>query len=450
MHKCSRKKTQLYLLSVFFAFFVLSFILIHDDASTKPGDDGGRRLILKPSFPTFTTTNASTHKTEKWVVGELPSGASDWSKATKACAHTQSYNGRPSSRVKYHWGKESRSNECNAFSGRWVYDNYSYPLYDEAGCPYMSDQLACRKHGRPDRDYQKWRWQPRGCDLKRWNATEMLEKLRGKRLMFVGDSLNRGQWISMVCLVQSVIPSGKKLMTPNSALTKFIAKEYNASIEFYWAPLIVESNSDDPINHRLSDRIIRPDSLLRHASEWAKADILVFNSYLWWRSGPKIKLLWSYSGGVCEEADGKEAMKLALETWADWIESSVNPLKHRVFFVTMSPTHLWSQEWNPGSDGNCFQEKAPIEMEGHWGNGSDLNAMQMVDEIMARLGPIVTVLNITQLSEYRKDGHPSIYRKFWETLSQQQLANPVSYADCIHWCLPGVPDVWNELLFNSL
>lgn len=42
--------------------------------------------------------------------------------------------------------------------------------------------------------------------------------------MFVGDSLNRGQWISMVCLLQSVIPANKKSMTPNAQLTIFRAE----------------------------------------------------------------------------------------------------------------------------------------------------------------------------------------------------------------------------------
>lgn len=57
--------------------------------------------------------------------------------------------------------------ECNLFSGQWVFDNVSYPLYKEKECTYMSDQLACEKFGRRDLSYQQWRWQPHGCDLPR-------------------------------------------------------------------------------------------------------------------------------------------------------------------------------------------------------------------------------------------------------------------------------------------
>ncbi|WVZ17538.1 hypothetical protein V8G54_010520 [Vigna mungo] len=264
-----------------------------------------------------------------------------------------------------------RPESCDVFSGKWVFDNVSHPLYNESDCPYMSDQLACHKHGRSDLGYQYWRWQPHNCNLKRWNVKEMWEKLRDKRLMFVGDSLNRGQWISMVCLLQSVIPADKRSMSPNAHLTIFRAEDYNATVEFLWAPLLVESNSDDPVNHRLDERIIRPDTVLRHASLWENADILVFNTYLWWRQGPvkllsvsihqctscflrKIFLLCSNvsciffycrwtteENGACEELDGRGAMELAMGAWAEWVSSKVDPLKKRVFFVTMSPTHLW-------------------------------------------------------------------------------------------------------------
>lgn len=59
------------------------------------------------------------------------------------------------------------SGGCNLFSGKWVFDNKSYPLYKERQCTFMSDQLACEKFGRKDLNYQFWRWQPHQCDLPR-------------------------------------------------------------------------------------------------------------------------------------------------------------------------------------------------------------------------------------------------------------------------------------------
>ncbi|CAN1293681.1 Protein trichome birefringence [Linum perenne] len=50
----------------------------------------------------------------------------------------------------------------------------------------------------------------------------------------------------------------------------------------------------------------------------------------------------------------------------------------------------------------------------------------------------VRLLNVTRLTNFRKDGHPSVYRK-----------NRIT-RDCSHWCLPGVPDAWNELIYANL
>ncbi|PKI51439.1 hypothetical protein CRG98_028150 [Punica granatum] len=41
----------------------------------------------------------------------------------------------------------------------------------------------------------------------RFNATALLERLRNKGMVFVGDSIQRGQWVSIVCLVEAAIPS---------------------------------------------------------------------------------------------------------------------------------------------------------------------------------------------------------------------------------------------------
>ena len=61
---------------------------------------------------------------------------------------------------------ESNS-KCDMFSGRWVFDNKSYPLYGEKQCTFMSDQLACEKFGRQDLSFRNWRWQPHHCDIPR-------------------------------------------------------------------------------------------------------------------------------------------------------------------------------------------------------------------------------------------------------------------------------------------
>ncbi|MBA0760744.1 hypothetical protein Gotri_023468 [Gossypium trilobum] len=334
------------------------------------------------------------------------------------------------------------SSSCNLFAGKWVFDNRSYPLYKEKECTFMSDQLACEKFGRKDLNYQFWRWQPHQCDLPRFNATALLEKLRNKRLVYVGDSLNRNQWVSMVCLVDSVISPTFKSMHNNGSINIFKAIEYNATIEFYWSPLLVESNSDDPISHRVPDRIVRVQAIEKHARHWTDADYLVFNTYLWWRRR-QMKVLWgsfeSPEDGVYKAVKLPRVYEMALQTWAQWLEVHVDRNKTQL-----------ANKWGGIKGENCYSETEPVTEEGYVGDGASPRMMHVVDSVLGELktrGLNVQMINITQLSDYRKDGHPSIYRKHWETITEEQLLNPKNYSDCIHWCLPGVPDVWNELLY---
>lgn len=52
------------------------------------------------------------------------------------------------------------------------------------------------------------------------------------------------------------------------------------------------------------------------------------------------------------------------------------------------------------------------------------------------------VLNVTRMTAQRKDGHSSIYY-----MGPNANPAPPHRQDCSHWCLPGVPDTWNELLY---
>ncbi|CAL5196813.1 unnamed protein product [Lathyrus oleraceus] len=339
--------------------------------------------------------------------------------------------------------------ECNVFEGTWVWDNVSHPLYEEESCPYLVKQTTCKKNGRPESFYKNWKWQPHGCNLPRFDPLKLLHVLRNKRIMFIGDSLQRGQFESMICLVQSVIPEGKKSLKRIPPRKIFKSEDFNVSIEYYWAPFLVESISDHATNHTVHKRMVMLDSIAKHGKHWQGVDFLVFESYVWWMHSPFLNATYRPPYQV-QEYNVTTAYKLALKTWANWLESNIQPFIQNVFFMSMSPTHLWSWEWNPGSDENCFNESYPIQGS-YWGTGSNLEIMKILHDSLQKLKIDVTLLNITQLSEYRKDAHTSVYgERKGKLLTKEQRANPKSFADCIHWCLPGVPDTWNEILYAYL
>lgn len=170
-------------------------------------------------------------------------------------------------------------------------------------------------------------------------------------------------------------------------------------------------------------------------------------------SGSRIKSLWgSFSNGFegYEEFDTPVAYKLALKTWANWVDSTINPNKTRVFFTTMSPTHTRSQDWGNMKDEKCFNETKPVRKKKHWGTGSDKRIMSVVAKVVKKMKVPVTFINVTQISEYRIDGHSSVYTENGgKLLSEEERTNPQN-ADCIHWCLPGVPDTWNQIFLAML
>lgn len=102
---------------------------------------------------------------------------------------------------------------------------------------------------------------------------------------------------------------------------------------------------------------------------------------------------------------------------------------NRIVFATRG------KEWNQPKK-NCHGELEPLS--GSIYPAGAPPATTVVNRVLSTMKKPVYLLDITTLSQLRKDCHPSAY-------SGEHSGN-----DCSHWCLPGLPDTWNQLLYAAL
>ncbi|CAH8356757.1 unnamed protein product [Eruca vesicaria subsp. sativa] len=136
-----------------------------------------------------------------------------------------------------------------------------------------------------------------------------------------------------------------------------------------------------------------------------------------------------------------EGFEKSLKTWKSWVIERLDPESSYIFFRSLSSVHFRKGAWNLG--GFCDAETEPeIDMEKMEPDPVHNNYISKVIQEMRSEHSKVKFMNITYLTEFRKDGHPSKYRGPDVPEDAPQ--------DCSHWCLPGVPDTWNEILYAQL
>ncbi|KAH7571565.1 hypothetical protein JRO89_XS04G0080100 [Xanthoceras sorbifolium] len=242
----------------------------------------------------------------------------------------------------------------------------------------------------------------------------------------IGDKISSiaDQDLASLCVV---VAMGALAVTTTAALA------YNVSVIYSRNALLV-----DIVGDQKAGRVLKLNSI-SSGETWKGFDTLIFDTWHWWLHTGR-KQAWDMiqdANNTYKDMDRLVAYGKAMKTWANWVYSNVDSSKTKIFLQGISPDHINSTQWGDPNAKTCKGETKPLL--GNKYPGGPHPAQATVEKVLKTIHKKVYLLDITTLSQLRKDGHPSVYG------FGGRRGN-----DCTHWCLPGVPDTWNQLLYASL
>ncbi|CAO2834008.1 unnamed protein product [Amaranthus hypochondriacus] len=335
-------------------------------------------------------------------------------------------------------GPNDATGQCNVFDGKWV-PHDGYPLYNASDCPFAEQGFNCLANGRNDKAYLKWRWKPKNCEIPSFDAEALLKYLRNKRVVFVGDSLTRTQWESFICMLMSggvdkrfVYEINQNKISKEIRFLNVRFDSYNFTVEFYRSTYLVWQTTPPKRAPKRVKSTLRLDKMDNVNEEWINSDVLIFNTGHWWTKTKLFETGTYFQVGTSLKLGMpvSKALTKALETWASWVESKINHNKTHVFFRTFEASH-----WSGRNRNKCKVSRRPMLTT----QGKDRSPVSdVILRVIKSMSAPVTALHVTPMGAYRSDAHVGTYGD-----------NP-SVPDCSHWCLPGLPDMWNEIVFTYL
>lgn len=261
-------------------------------------------------------------------------------------------------------------------------------------------------------------------------------------------------FVSLFCTLKRV--SGKvKKWRPAGADRGFTFLQYNLTIAYHRTTLLARygrwsANTNGGVLESLGYKEgYRVDVDIPEGT-WAEAmsfhDILIFNTGHWWWAPSKFNPVKSpmlfFENGlpVMPPVPPDVGLDMVLKHMTSYVERRMRP-SAILFFRTQSPRHFEGGEWDQG--GSC-QRLHPLlsqeveELFSLRNDGTNVEVRlvnQHLYKALNRSG--FNVLDITRMSEFRADAHPS-------------TAGGKKHDDCMHWCLPGITDTWNDLFIAYL
>ncbi|KAL6840393.1 hypothetical protein ACP4OV_030203 [Aristida adscensionis] len=352
--------------------------------------------------------------------------------------------------------QEAEQGTCDLYHGEWVFDS-SGPLYTNNSCPVITQMQNCQGNGRPDKDYENWRWKPEQCILPRFDAKKFLELMRGKTLAFVGDSVARNQMESLLCLLWQVdVPQNRG----NRRIHRWLFKSTSTTIARVWSSWLVHRSTEavgiapkgidkvflDIPDETFMEFLPRFDVVVLSSGHWfAKRSAYILNGnavggQLWWpRQAGKMQI------------NNVEAFGVSVETCLAAVATNPN-FTGLAIVRSYSPDHYEGGAWNTG--GSCTGKVKPLDEVVR--NGftdamyeKQVSGFKKAVKNVGKHGSRLKLMDITEPFAFRADGHPGPYRSPDPNKKTQRGPDgKPPPQDCLHWCMPGPVDTWNEMLLE--
>ncbi|KAF8399304.1 hypothetical protein HHK36_015169 [Tetracentron sinense] len=340
---------------------------------------------------------------------------------------------------------EKDDEKCDLFVGNWIPD-LNGSLYTNWSCSTIPNSKNCGKHGRKDVDFVNWRWKPDGCELPRFEPKTFLRIVQGKTLAFIGDSIARNQMESLLCLLsQDETPTDMYKDAEDRFRTWYFPSQ-NFTLMVFWSKFLVAAE-ERVINGSLSG--IFDLHLDKVDEKWANklpgVDYAIISDVHWF-----FRENYYYEGGnllgcaFCNEENVTDlgfrfALPRVFRTALKYINDCKECSRELTLLRTFSPAHFENGEWNTG--GNCKRTSPRTQGEGgtQWELGLGSIQIEEVERARKEGHKRFGVLEVTRAMMMRPDGHPGLH---WNN----EEIGMKGFSDCVHWCLPGPIDAWNDLL----